>query len=323
VSWSLVIHHWHPAWPLDLVTLACACVYLWVAGELRVRWPVLRSVSFLAGLVAVLVALQSGIDTDDERLLSVHMVQHMILLLLAPLLLSLGQPLLLALRALPRGERRALAGALRRVSRYLRPLSCLAVFSAVVVLTHLPGFYDATLRHPALHDAEHTAYLLAGLLMWWPLLDADPVAARRLGGLGRLVYMLAAMPPMALIGAYLNRHATLVYPAYGPPARALHVSALVDQAQAGAIMWVVGGTFVAAVGLWAIARALIAEERRLRVREARAAVAQPEAVAQPGAVAQPEAVAQPGAVAHPEAWAGQRTYGSLSDPGSIVAGRER
>jgi cytochrome c oxidase assembly factor CtaG len=105
--------------------------------------------------------------------------------------------------------------------------------------------------------------------LWWPLLDGDPVPAHRLGGLGRIVYMLAAMPAMALVGAYLNRHPSLVYPAYGPPARALGISAVVDQQQAGAIMWVAGSAIMTAVGLWSALSALVAEERRQQAREAR------------------------------------------------------
>jgi cytochrome c oxidase assembly factor CtaG len=121
-----------------------------------------------------------------------------------------------------------------------------------------------------LHDAEHALYVAAGLLMWSPLLDGDPAPRHRLSGLGKLVYLIAAMMPMALVGAYLNRHPTLVYPPYGPPAAALGISALDDQAQAGAIMWVVGGVVMTAVGLWASVAAMVAEERRQVAREARA-----------------------------------------------------
>ena len=147
---------------------------------------------------------------------------------------------------------------------------CLAAFSAVLVVTHLPAFYDATLLHPALHEAEHALYLIAGLLLWWPLLDADPVPAHRLSGFGRLVYLLATMPPMAIVGAYLNRHPTLVYPPYGAPARTMGISAVVDQQQAGAIMWVAGSAIVIAVGLWVTIAAIVAEERRQQAREAHA-----------------------------------------------------
>jgi cytochrome c oxidase assembly factor CtaG len=144
-----------------------------------------------------------------------------------------------------------------------------------VVLTHLPAFYDAALRHTSIHYAEHALYVLAGLLMWSPLVDGDPAPRHRLSGLGRLGYLIVAMLPMALVGAYLNRHATLVYPAYGPPAHALGISALDDQAQAGAIMWVVGDVVMVAVGLWAVLATMVAEERRLVAREARSAPVAP------------------------------------------------
>jgi cytochrome c oxidase assembly factor CtaG len=107
--------------------------------------------------------------------------------------------------------------------------------------------------------------------MWSPLVDGDPAPRHRLSGLGRLVYLLVAMLPMALVGAYLNRRATLVYPAYGPPAHALGISAVDDQGQAGAIMWVAGDVIMVAVGLWAALAAMLAEERRLVAREARSA----------------------------------------------------
>ena len=113
-------------------------------------------------------------------------------------------------------------------------------------------------------------YLAAGLLVFSPIIDADPAVTRRLGGLGRLGYLLAAMPAMALLGAFLNRAPALVYPAYGPPAHTLGIDPLADQAHAGAIMWVGGGVIMSAVGLWAAVDALLADERRQRVRENRA-----------------------------------------------------
>lgn len=267
---ALLVSHWRISFGLDLEAAAVAAVYLWGVRRARRPWPVLRTGSFLAGVACVPIALESGLDAYDDRLLSVHMTQHMLLALVAPLLLLGGHPAGLALRALPGRPRSSLARGLSRASRYAGPLQCVAVFYLVLLLTHLPAFYDAAVRHAALHAAEHVAYLLAGLALWWPLLDGDPAPSRRLGGLGRLVYMLAAMPPMALLGAYLNRHASLVYAPYGPPARALGVSALADQAQAGAIMWVAGNVIVMAVGLWAAMSALVAAERRQQIREKRA-----------------------------------------------------
>jgi putative membrane protein len=269
---SLVVSHWHVSWSLTAISALYGGLYVWAAvRRTSGRWPVRRTLAFLSGIACVLVALQSGIDTYDERLLSVHMTQHMLLLLLAPLLLLAGRPALLTLRTLPPGPaRRRLARGLYQASRIARPVPCLAVFSAVVVLTHVPGFYSATLRSSALHGVEHALYLCAGLVLWSPLLDVDPSPRRRLGGFGRLVYMLGAMPAMALVGAYLNRHPSLIYASYGPPAHALGISAVADQQQAGAIMWVAGNLIMIAVGLWAAVAAMIAEERRQQTRDARA-----------------------------------------------------
>jgi putative membrane protein len=266
---SLLISHWQLPWSLAVEAGAGAGLYTWATARVRGRWPIRRTISFLGGLGCLLVALGSGLDAYDDELLSVHMVQHMLLLMVVPALLLEGQPVLLALRTLPRRRRRTLARALTRARPYFGPVPSLVFFSAVIVLTHLPSFYDATLRHAALHDCEHALYVISGLLAWWHILDVDPVPSHRLGGLGKLGYLLAAMAPMALVGAYLNRHATLVYPAYGPPARELGVSALDDQSVAGAIMWVVGDVIMVAVGLWAIVAALVAAERRQQAQDAR------------------------------------------------------
>ncbi len=265
---ALFVRDWHVSAALTVEAGLLCGLYAGAALRLGRRWPLRRTLAFLAGVGCVLVALESGVDTWDERLLSAHMLQHMVLLLAAPLLLLTGRPLALALRVLHGRRRRRLARALERARPMTRPWWCLTALAAVVVLTHLPGFYDATLRHPVLHDAEHALYLLAGAGLWWPLVDGDPVLTHRLGGLGRLLYLLAGMLPMAVVGAYLNRHASVVYTPYAESARALGISAVNDQAAAGAIMWVVGNTVMVVVGLWAVMAALSAEERRLRAREA-------------------------------------------------------
>jgi putative membrane protein len=267
---ALLVTDWQLS-PLPIATAAAVCAgYLAAARRPAAGWPRRRTAAFLAGLTVALVAANSGLERFDDRLLSAHMAQHMLLLLVAPLLVLIGRPLELVLRAVPARSRPALARALRRVGRGTGPPTCVVAFAVVVGLTHLPGFYAATLTHPALHDAEHALYLAAGALMWWPILDGDPVPRRRLDGLGRLLYLIVAMVPMTVLGAYLNRHPTLAYPAYGPPARVLGVSAVADQQHAGALMWVLGDVFMVAAGLWAAMHALVAEERRAQARERRA-----------------------------------------------------
>lgn len=267
---TLLWHAWEPTWSLDVEAVLAGLLYLLAVRRTRSRWPVRRTVAFLAGIACVLVALQSGIDAYDDRMLSVHMLQHLLLLELAPLLVLAGRPGLLLLRAAPRSARPVLVRGLERLRPLTHPIACLALFGVVVAATHLPGFYDATLRSPALHDAEHVLYLLAGLLMWWPLLDPDPLARHRLDGFARLVYVIAAMVPMTLLGAYLDRDASLLYAGYAAPARALGISAVFDQQQAGAIMWVLGSTLMILAGLWLAMAAMVREERRLVVRERRA-----------------------------------------------------
>jgi putative membrane protein len=270
---TLVHEHWQVSISLSLAAAVAGSLYLWGVGRVGRGWPWRRTLCFLGGIACVLVALDSGLGSYDDLLLSAHMTQHMLLLLLAPLLLLFGHPLLLALRALPPRRRPGLARALGHLRGRAAPALALLIFSLVVLATHLPSFYDATLRHPLLHDTEHALYLAAGLVLWWPLLGGDPAPAHRLGGLARLGYLLLAMIPMALVGAYLNRHAGVVYAPYGPTTRGLGLSPVADQADAGAIMWVVGNITMIAVGLWVIFAALVAEERRQQRREARAAPA--------------------------------------------------
>jgi putative membrane protein len=269
---TLLVSHWDLSPTLMAEAALVLLVYVWATRRVSGGWSWRRTASFVGGVACVLVALQSGLDAFDDRLLSVHMVQHLILLELAPLMLVGGRPTLLALRAAAPGPRAELAHGLARLRAITTPVGCLAMFALVVLVTHLPVFYDATLRSVTLHDLEHGLYLSAGLLLWWPLLDGDPSPRVRLDGLGKLGYLIVAMMPMALLGAYLNRASSVVYSAYGRPAHALGVSAVADQQRAGAVMWVAGGVVMIVAGLAQAVATMVAEERRQKAREERLAV---------------------------------------------------
>jgi putative copper resistance protein D len=276
------VSHWNLSVALTVYGCASALLYLTAVRRTRRPWPVHRTLCFLAGIGSVWVALESGIDAYDDGLLSVHMVQHLILLVVAPALLLGGRPTLLVLASAPAGTRRKLGTALISLRPLTHPLGCLLVFYLVVGGTHIPSFYDATLRHVALHDTEHALYLLGGLLLWWPVLGGDPAPSRRLNGFLQLGYIIAAMLPMEVIGAYLSRAPMLFYPPYGPAGHALGASPLVDQANAGAIMWVCGGVVMVAVVLWSSMHAMVQEERRLQAREAYESAAPAPGAVKPG-----------------------------------------
>jgi putative membrane protein len=264
------------SWTADPVAapLLLAAAVLYGAGVTGLRrrggraWPLARAASFAAGLLAIALALMSGIDELSDELLSVHMAQHLLLALLAPGLLLYGAPVRLALAAGSPGLRAALARVLscRAIRALVHPAAGCALFACVVLGWHLTGLFEAALRHPAVHVLEHGAYFWAGVLLLAPLIAADPLPHRP-GAVGRFCWMMAAMTAMAVPGVLLAFGPAVRYPFYLAPARALGRSALADQHVAGAIMWVGGGVTMFALSLAVTGSALFAEERRQRRRE--------------------------------------------------------
>ncbi len=257
-----------PAVLVPLVILAAA--YAAAARRARRRWPRRRTAAFLGGLAILAVASQSGIETWSERLLSVHMVEHLLIIGPAALLLVAGAPITLALRTLPRRGRAGLVRLLhsRAVRVVAHPLAALSIFAAVLVVTHVPAVYDAALGDPFVHGLEHALYLWAALLFWAPVVAADPLP-HRLSPVGNLGYLLAAMIPMSAVGAWLISSDAVAYSPYVGAARRLGVSALADQRVGATIMWLGGTLVLVGATLAAAWTALVREERRARAREER------------------------------------------------------
>jgi putative copper resistance protein D len=259
-------------WRVDPLLLAAlgAAALLYLAGVARRRrpWPVARTASFIAGLAALWVALASGADTHAGDLLSAHMVQHMLLAVVAPPLLVGGAPVTLALGALPAAARRSLARALRgRTLRWATfPPVALALFAAALLGTHVPAVYELALRSPAAHIAEHALYFATALLFWGPLVGNEPLPHRP-SPVARVLWLLLAMTPMALIGVTLLTVDSVVYSPYARATRALGGSGVADQHLAGTIMWI-GGKLVLVAAVLAIGwAALVREERRQAARD--------------------------------------------------------
>lgn len=263
------------AWTLEpgviAALLAAAALYGWGFARARAArggWPPWRATSFAAGLLTLAVALLSGVDRISDELLSVHMVQHMLLALLAPVLLLCGAPVGLAFAAGARASRATLGALLgsRAIRALTHPAVGLAVFAGVVLSTHLTGLYQLALEHETVHALEHAAYFWSGMLLFAPLIAADPLP-RPPAPLARFSWMMGAMTAMAVPGALLTFSERVRYPFYLAPARELGRSALADQHLAGAIMWVGSGIAMFALALGVTLSAMLAEERRQRRRE--------------------------------------------------------
>lgn len=203
------------------------------------RW---RTFVWLAGLAVILVALSSAIDVYAGDLLTVHMVQHLLLAMVAPPLLALGAPITLALRiASPETRHRLILPVLHsKIVRVLAsPLVAWPLFAVAMWLTHFSPLYNAALEDPAIHDAEHLLYLATGLLFWWPVVAADPIP-HRMGYGTRLAYLGFQMPINAAVGLAIYFAPVVLYPHYATLVRTWGPDALTDQQIGGVLMWGAG-----------------------------------------------------------------------------------
>ncbi len=263
------------AWSLDPVpwigVALAGGAYLWAvrrlsASSTRSPHPRWRTASFMAGLAAMLVALASPIEAYEGVLFSVHMVQHMLLGLVAAPLLLLGAPVTLALRVATPTLRRRLLRVLHSpvVAVLSFPLLGWLVFAAVNWGWHFSSLYDQALENVALHYLQHATFLAASLLFWWPIVGADP-ARWRLPYPVRLFYLFLAMPQNSFLGVALMGASTVLYPHYLSNLRAWGPTALADQSLGGILMWV-GGDIVFLTAMGAVVAAWVRHEDRKTAR---------------------------------------------------------
>lgn len=240
------------AWQLDTVALVAlslpAAGYAWAVGRVRARhparpWPRARSASFFAGLVVVVLATCSSIGVYDMTLFSVHMVQHLLLIMVAPPLLAAGRPLTLALHAVgnPWHTRIKRAARSRLVSGLTWPPVAYGAYAVTIVATHLSGLMGAVMTRPWLGQAEHLLYLTAGYLFFVLVFGQEPIRWR-LAMPGRLMLVVLSMAVDTFVGIVLlqgNQAITMLpHPGWGS-------SALVDTQTGGGIMWVFGDGIMA------------------------------------------------------------------------------
>ena len=255
--------------PLVLVGVAVAAIG-WLMLRHRVaaehpghpppRW---RAVAFLAGLATIAVALTSPIEAYSGALFSVHMLQHILLELVAAPLLLLGAPATLALRAATPSVRRALLAVLhsRAVSILSFPVFGWVLFAAVNWGWHLSTLYNQALEISWLHDIQHLTFLGAALLFWSPVVAADPLRWR-LPHPVKLFYLFLAMPQNSFLGIALMSAPPTIYPHYLTNLRDWGPTPAADLNIGGMLMWVAGDVvFLLAMGL-TVAAWVRAEDRR-------------------------------------------------------------
>ncbi|HEY1706171.1 MAG TPA: cytochrome c oxidase assembly protein [Trebonia sp.] len=231
----MILATWQFAPAVSIPLILLAALYLGGTRPVARRhparpWPRSRALSFAAGLAAVAVATQGPDAVYDDVLLTAHMVQHLLLIMVAPPLLIYGRPVTLLLHATRgpwhRRVRRVVRS--RAVTALTWPPLTVALYSAVVLGTHLTPLLFA---RGWLHDSEHLAYLAAGYLLFLPVVGSEP-GHWRLTILGRYLLLLAAMPTDIITGAVLM----LSGPLRGYPAPDVTAAGLIMVAGGEAIM---------------------------------------------------------------------------------------
>jgi len=226
-------------------------VIIYVRGWARVRrtrpeqFPVWRLLTFLAGIVAVFVAVASPLDTFSESLLFMHMAQHFVLMSVGPPLIILGAPVVPILRGLPVWVIRMLrpvfaAHVFHTAGRFLtRPRVAWLAMNASYIAWHIPRAYEFALASENWHNVEHACFFFTNLMFWWPIIQPWPshsVQSRWL----LVPYLMLADIVNTGVSAFLCFSGRLLYPSYGEIPRPFALSALNDQIAAGAFMWVCG-----------------------------------------------------------------------------------
>ena len=254
--------------PIALLVVVYVVRFRAVRREGRGAGP-LHALAFAGAIAAMLGALASPLDgLGADYLFSAHMLQHVLLGDIAPLLLLLSLS-----RVIMRPATRRLQRIERALGPLAHPLTGLALWLALMYLWHIPALYDAALESPGLHLLEHASFFSAGVAVWWPLIQPVPMR-RRMTGLQPLAYVGAAKFGLAALGLYLTWSGTVHYGFYEEVPRIWDLSAREDQNIGGAIMMVEQSlTFVlvlVATFMRMLSQSELDEERRERLEEASA-----------------------------------------------------
>ena len=274
--------------PLPTLAILVAVVWwTWATRRVNAAHPAnpvprARTWAFGAAMVALAFALLSGIERYDTTLFSVHMVQHLLLTMVAAPLIALAAPITLILRlATPDTRRRVVLPVLHsRAVRFLAfPVVAGLAFAVVMWGAHFSPLFDAALENPLAHDLEHALFLGTALLFWWPVAAVDP-SPSRLAHPSRTLYTFLQMPQNTFLAVIILGATVPLYEHYATleiPWPGWTTTALDDQRLAAGIMWVGGdllfiGAVAAVVWGWMRAEEASTERADRRADAERAAI---------------------------------------------------
>ena len=259
--------HWF-ADPAVLAPLALlAGIYIWRFRQVRRESGprgagVVQAAAFTGAMIALLIALVSPLDgLGEDYLFSAHMLQHVLLGDIAPLLLLLALS-----RVMMRPATRRLVSVERALGPLANPVTGILVWLFLMYLWHIPALYDAATEHSLLHAFEHACFFAAGLALWWPLIQPVPMR-RSLTGMQPLGYIASAKGGLAALGLYLAWSTSVLYPYYETTPRIWGLSPTEDQNVGGVIMMVEQSFTLVLVMVVLFVRMLARSEEEERRRE--------------------------------------------------------
>jgi len=234
--------------------------------------PRRRTAAFLCGMAALAFALLSGIGLYDTTLFSVHMVQHVLLMLVAAPLMVLAAPITLVLR-LSSSETRhrwLLPFLHSHVVRFMaHPVTAWVMFAAMMWATHFSALFNASLEDPLVHELEHVLFLTGALLFWGPAAALDPMPFR-MSHPGRIGYLFTQMTQNTFLAVVILNATSVLYPHYETLVRPWGMTALEDQRLAAGIMWIAGDA-IFLIAIMAVVYGWMRAEKRDEVRADRRA----------------------------------------------------
>ena len=251
-----------------------SALYLW--GVHRVRrlrpdepWSRRRTTAFLGAMACTFVAIELVLGVYDDVLFSDHMIQHLVLIMLAAPLIAMGAPLEL-LRTATTGEpHRIVARVLDSKAAEVigHPIVGFVLYTVFIPLAHLTSLYNVALTNDLAHDNEHLAFLVIGYLFWRPVVAVEPSRHRLHPGM-RLVYLMLAVPVDTFCGLVLLSTNHEMFPYYHSFTRSWGPSLVGDLHDGGAIMWI-GGDALMALAMIPVAIEFVrSEERKARLIDA-------------------------------------------------------